>query len=119
MLFGRGGTGGIVNRVTKKAVTSQNFTHLNLGLNTFGATDLAIDSNLILGINSGLRINLHTDQLENHRDYFFGNRFGVNPSLTLNLSVLDLTLPYHTNTSIMKDLSIEGSLRSMVDQIHP
>ena len=95
LLFGRGGTGGIVNRVTKKAVTSQNFTHMNLGLNTFGATDLAIDSNLILGINSGLRINLHTDQLENHRDYFFGNRFGVNPSLTLNLnSGLNLTLSY-------------------------
>src|SRR6056300_698604 len=70
LLFGRGGTGGIVNRVTKKAVTSENFTHLNLGLNTFGGTDLAIDSNHILGINSGLRINLHTDQLENHRDHF-------------------------------------------------
>ena len=95
LLFGRGGTGGIVNRVTKKAVTSENFTHMNLGLNTFGATDLAIDSNLMLGINSGLRINLHTDQLENHRDYFFGKRFGVNPSLTLNLSSgLSLNLSY-------------------------
>ena len=29
LLFGRGGTGGIVNRVTKKAVTSENFSHLN------------------------------------------------------------------------------------------
>ena len=95
LLFGRGGTGGIVNRVTKKAVTSENFTHMNLGLNTFGATDLAIDSNLILSINSGLRINLHTDQLENHRDYFFGNRMGINPSLTLIIdSALTLNLSY-------------------------
>ena len=95
LLFGRGGTGGIVNRVTKKAVTSENFTHLNLGLNTFGGTDLAIDSNLILGINSGLRINLHTDQLENHRDHFFGNRMGINPSLTLIIgSELTMNLSY-------------------------
>ena len=95
LLFGRGGTGGIVNRVTKKAVTSENFTHMNLGLNTFGATDLAIDSNLILGINTGLRINLHTDQLENHRDYFFGNRVGINPSLTLIIgSELTFNLSY-------------------------
>jgi len=95
LLFGRGGTGGIVNRVTKKALTSENFTHMNLGLNTFGATDLAIDSNLILGINSALRINLHTDQLENHRDYFFGNRVGMNPSLTLNIgSELSVNLSY-------------------------
>ena len=95
LLFGRGGTGGIVNRVTKKAVTSENFTRMNLGLNTFGATDLAIDSNHILSINSGLRINLHTDQLENHRDYFFGNRMGINPSLTLIIdSELTLNLSY-------------------------
>ena len=95
LLFGRGGTGGIVNRVTKKAVTSENFTHLNLGLNTFGGTDLAIDSNHILGINSGLRINLHTDQLENHRDHFFGNRMGINPSLTLIIgSELTMNLSY-------------------------
>lgn len=95
LLFGRGGTGGIVNRVTKKAVTSENFTRMNLGFNTFGATDLAIDSNHILSINSGLRINLHTDQLENHRDYFFGNRMGINPSLTLIIdSELTLNLSY-------------------------
>ena len=30
LLFGRGGTGGIINRVTKKAVTSENFSHMNL-----------------------------------------------------------------------------------------
>ena len=95
LLFGRGGTGGIVNRVTKKAVTSENFTHLNLGLNTFGGTDLAIDSNHLLSINSGLRINLHTDQLENHRDHFFGNRMGINPSLTLIIgSELTMNLSY-------------------------
>jgi len=46
LLFGRGGTGGLINRVSKKALLGETFTGLNIGLDSFGASDLAIDGNL-------------------------------------------------------------------------
>ncbi len=39
LLFGRGGTGGIINRVSKKAVIGEDFRNLDLGTDTFGASD--------------------------------------------------------------------------------
>ena len=48
LLFGRGGTGGIINRVTKKAVVGENFTAHDVGVDSFGAGDIALDTNLSL-----------------------------------------------------------------------
>ncbi|HBJ88832.1 MAG TPA: TonB-dependent siderophore receptor, partial [Gammaproteobacteria bacterium] len=36
LLFGRGGTGGILNRVTKKGVLGERFTNFQAGANSFG-----------------------------------------------------------------------------------
>ena len=36
LLFGRGGTGGVLNRVTKKAELGEQFTGYRVGLDTFG-----------------------------------------------------------------------------------
>ncbi len=41
LLFGRGGTGGIINRVTKKAVLGEAFGGYDLGTDSFGALDFA------------------------------------------------------------------------------
>ena len=73
LLFGRGGTGGIINRVSKKALIGEDFRNLDLGTDTFGAFDLAADVNLSTGTNSALRLNLHTDSLANHRDFYEGS----------------------------------------------
>src|SRR6056300_1661430 len=40
LLFGRGGTGGILNRVSKKAKTGEKFVNYNVSANTFGAYNL-------------------------------------------------------------------------------
>ena len=97
LLFGRGGTGGIINRVTKKASVGENFGSFDFGADDFGATDLAIDYNFDSGENSALRINAHVDALENHRDFYDGDRTGFNPTLRVELSentTLDLSYEY-------------------------
>ena len=82
LLFGRGGTGGLVNRVSKKAVLGETFTDLNIGHDSFGASDLAIDGNLVVNDSVAFRLNTHSDSLANHRDQYDGKRFGINPTMT-------------------------------------
>ena len=86
LLFGRGGTGGIINRVTKKAVLGEAFGGYDLGTDSFGALDFAADYNVQTSSNSALRFNIHSDALENHRDHYDGTRFGMNPTVTVALS---------------------------------
>jgi catecholate siderophore receptor len=97
LLFGRGGAGGILNRVTKKGVINEQFTNLQASLNTFGEGLVQIDSNFATGDNSAFRINAFYESLSNHRDFYEGDRFGINPTLRLNLSeatTIDLSYEY-------------------------
>ena len=94
LLFGRGGTGGFIDRVTKKAVLDEQFGSFDMGADSFGAFDFAVDYNVSTGEKSALRINFHSDTLENHRDYYDGDRYGFNPTFRLELSpatTLDLS----------------------------
>ena len=97
LLFGRGGTGGIINRVTKKAVLGEMFGGYDLGVDSFGALDFAADYNVQTGDNTAFRFNIHSDALENHRDFYEGDRFGMNPTVTIALSdktTVDLSYEY-------------------------
>ena len=97
LLFGRGGTGGIINRVTKKAVLGEMFGSYDLGVDSFGALYFASDYNVQTGDNTALRFNIHSDALENHRDFYEGDRFGMNPTVTIALSdntTVDLSYEY-------------------------
>ena len=97
LLFGRGGTGGILNRVTKKAEIGAQFGSFDIGADDFGAFDFAADYNTTTGDNTALRLNLHSDSLENHRDMYDGDRIGFNPTLKIQLSdrtTLDLSYEY-------------------------
>ena len=96
LLFGRGGTGGIINRVTKKAQIGEQFGSFDLGADDFGAFDFAADFNRT-GENSAFRLNLHSDSLENHRDMYDGDRTGFNPTVRIQMSdatTLDLSYEY-------------------------
>ena len=97
LLFGRGGTGGIVNRVTKKATTGETYGAIDIGADSFGAYDVAGDYNIATSDKTALRINAHYDALENHRDFYDGERIGFNPTLKIELSArttLDLSYEY-------------------------
>jgi catecholate siderophore receptor len=95
LLFGRGGTGGIINRVSKKAVNGKEFKTVDIGIDSFGATDLAADVNTNLSDSVAFRLNMHSDLLENHRDFYYGDRFGINPTVNIALDAdTDLDLSY-------------------------
>ena len=97
LLFGRGGTGGALNRVSKKALIGSDFKTVNAAFNSFGGMDLAADVNVDLSDTVAFRLNAHSDSLENHRDYYDGDRLGINPTLKVQLSAdttLDLSYEY-------------------------
>ena len=94
LLFGRGGTGGLINRVTKKAMIGQSGGSFDAGSDTFGAFDVAADFNIQTSESSALRINAHRDSLENHRNFYDGQRVGFNPTFRMELgqdTTLDLS----------------------------
>ena len=97
LLFGRGGTGGILNRVTKKSVVGENLTSYKMHVGTFGDFDVQLDRNFSSSTNSALRINAFFETLSNHRDFYEGNRLGFNPTARFELSpatTLDLSYEY-------------------------
>ena len=97
LLFGRGGTGGILNRVSKKAKLDETFTGYKATLNTFGGYGVEIDTNTDMTSTSALRINAMYESLDNHRDFFDGERIGFNPTARFELSddsVLDMSYEY-------------------------
>jgi catecholate siderophore receptor len=86
LFFGRGGTGGLVNRVSKKALIGEDFTKYTLSFDDLGERSLQIDSNMAIAPNAALRLNYYTEDLENHRDFYYGDNSGINPTLTYKLS---------------------------------
>lgn len=80
LLFGRGGGGGIVNRVTKRPEYGDVFTGGAASADTFGSYNLALDVNLAIDDKAAFRLNAFYEELDNHRDFFDGERFAVNPT---------------------------------------
>ena len=97
LLFGRGGTGGVINRVSKKGVLGETFGSFSIGSNTFGAYDFVADYNISINEDRSLRIMAHRDYLNNHRSYYDGDRAGFNPTVKIKMSdntVLDVSYEY-------------------------
>lgn len=97
LLFGRGGTGGVLNRVTKKAEIGEKFTGYKTRINTFGEFGVELDTNFSTSDRAAFRLNLMYEGLENHRDFYDGDRFGFNPTATFELTpktTLNLSYEY-------------------------
>lgn len=86
LVFGRGGGGGVINRVTKTPIFGEKQNVLTGSLDTFGAGFVAIDSNISIDETQSFRVNGFYEALDNHRDFFSGSRFGVNPTYLTKLS---------------------------------
>jgi catecholate siderophore receptor len=82
LLFGRGGGGGVVNRVTKVASSAEDFTTLSAGIDTFGAGSISVDTNKAIDANNAFRFNGVFDSIDNHRDFKDGERYAINPTYT-------------------------------------
>ena len=80
LLFGRGGVGGVINRVTKRPEFDEQFTGFTASIDTFGAWNVAGDVNYAIGQRAGFRLNAFYEGLNNHRDFYDGERFAINPT---------------------------------------
>jgi catecholate siderophore receptor len=85
LIFGRGGGGGIVNRVQKVPSADRMFGSTGAGVNTFGAWDISADVNLPVTAGGAVRVNAFYERLDNHRDHFGGERYAFNPYLAYDL----------------------------------
>ncbi|MGZ9098869.1 MAG: TonB-dependent receptor [Brevundimonas sp.] len=85
LIFGRGGGGGIVNRVQKTPSTGGAFTGGRASANSFGAWDVSADVNAPISDRGALRINAVYEHLDNHRDFYEGERYAVNPYVAVDL----------------------------------
>ncbi|WP_246604974.1 TonB-dependent receptor [Aquisediminimonas sediminicola] len=85
LIFGRGGSGGIINRVQKSPTTDNLAIGGVASVNSFGAWDISSDINAPLTGNTALRLNANYEKLNNHRDYFDGERYAINPYVAVDL----------------------------------
>ncbi|ALE17349.1 Ferrichrome-iron receptor [Altererythrobacter epoxidivorans] len=85
LIFGRGGGGGVINRVSKKAEFDNADVGLGASVDSFGAFDLSIDANTPLNDNIAGRINVAYEEFDNARDFYDGRFFGISPTLTFRL----------------------------------
>ena len=85
MIFGRGGGGGVINRVTKTP-EGENFYGVRASVDSFGAYSLSGDLNQTFSDATGGRLNAYYEDLNNHRDFFGGERFAINPTLQADLT---------------------------------
>ena len=97
LLFGRGGTGGLINRVSKKGEIGESFTGYKAALDSFGAFGIELDHNHSANDTSAFRLNGMYESLNNHRDFYDGDRLAINPTARFVLSPktnLDLSYEY-------------------------
>lgn len=84
LIFGRGGGGGIINRV-QKSPQNEIFYAGHASVNSFGAYDFSADLNAPLSDSAAVRLNAVYENLDSHRDHVDGERFAWNPYVAFKL----------------------------------
>jgi catecholate siderophore receptor len=102
MIFGRGGGGGIVNRVTKRP-GARAFARADLSADSEGAWYADADLNRPLGGGLSARLDAAYEALRNFRDVYDGRRIGVNPTLawTSDRTRIDLGYEYDDDRRVV------------------
>jgi catecholate siderophore receptor len=85
MIFGRGGGGGVINRVTK---TADGRRHGELAVQAGSDEQKRVSTDLGAALNdtAALRLNGMYEDAESYRDFFELERYGVNPTAAVALS---------------------------------
>ena len=92
--------------MSKKAQIGEDFTEYTLSFDDFGERSIQIDSNMAIAPNAALRLNYYTEDLENHRDFYYGDNSGINPTFTYEL-MIKLQSIFHMKILIMNVSLIE------------
>ena len=82
MIFGRGGGGGVINRVTKSADFNA-LQEIDLQGGAFGDRRAAVDLERPWGDKAAIRLNGVYERSDSFRDYVSLERYGINPTVTL------------------------------------
>lgn len=86
VLYGRGSSGGLINRVTKKPHWNQTAGEATLSLGNYDLRRATADMNLILNDSAALRLNAAVEDSGSYREQQFVKRHNIAPSLALKLS---------------------------------
>ncbi len=81
MIFGRGGSGGLINRATKQANWS-NAREMNFQIGSFDKYRLTGDFDQAVNDNVAVRLTSLWENSRSYRDGFDAGRWGVNPTLS-------------------------------------
>jgi len=81
LIFGRGGGGGVINRVSKAPEFDKARTDFAGGVDSFGGWSIATDLDQPLGENFAARLNATYEDFANHRDFYNGHFVGLAPTL--------------------------------------
>jgi len=93
MVFGRGGGGGVINRVSKQAGFAP-LARLTLEGGSFDHARETADVNLPLGGRVAVRVNGMLERSSSFRDYYHLRREGVNPTATILAGATIVKLGY-------------------------
>lgn len=85
LIFGRGGGGGVVNRVSKAPEYDRTRVGASGAVDTFGAWTLAADLGAPLSDTVGTRLNAAYEEFDNHRQYYGGHFIGLTPTIGAQL----------------------------------
>lgn len=85
LIFGRGGGGGVINRVNKTARINGSAADFAASADSFGAFALSGDVNTTLSDGAALRLNATYEEFDNNRDFYEGHFIGIAPTMTLEL----------------------------------
>ena len=94
LIFGRGGSGGIINRVQKTPMGDHAEYNATASANSFGNWSIAADVNVPISDNAAFRINGFYENMESFRDFVDGRRFAVNPYVAVDFGQWQLGLSY-------------------------
>ncbi|HSM53331.1 MAG TPA: TonB-dependent receptor plug domain-containing protein, partial [Erythrobacter sp.] len=85
LIFGRGGGGGVVNRVSKTARINGFEAEVDASVDTFGAFSLSGDVNTTLSGVAAARLNATYEEFDSNRDFYSGHFIGISPTVTVDL----------------------------------
>ena len=97
VLYGRGSSGGLINRVTKKPIFGETRGDVTLNLGSYSLKRISTDINLPLGEAAAFRLNVAKEDSGSYRDQQFIDRYSIAPSVALNISADTQLLLQYTN----------------------
>jgi len=108
VLYGRGSSGGLINRVTKKPAFNDTTGEITLGAGSNGYKRTTADLNAAVSDSVAFRLNAALEDSDSYRDQQFTKRHSIAPSIAFKFSPdTDLLLQYtHARDKRLTDFGI-------------